>query len=183
MRETPSAEEEQYRYVPEKLSEPTGFSTLQAPLLSHAVVSGTLVWPTACTHGKDKSLLEVQVMTTFHPLKLVTIILVIGLAAIPFYAQEQPGAQSGQSPSSGQSSAQSAQAQPQTFTGKIVKSKGGLALKDEASNTTYKLDNEDQAKQYAGKSVKVTGTMDPATNTIHVANIEMAAAGSTSPKQ
>ena len=118
-------------------------------------------------------------MTTFNPLKLVTIILVIGLAAIPLYAQEQPGAQAGQS----QSSAQSAQAQPQTFTGKIVKSKGGLALKDEASNTTYKLDNEDQAKQYAGKSVKVTGTMDPATNTIHVANIEMAAAGSTSPKQ
>ena len=121
--------------------------------------------------------------TTFNPFKLVTIILVIGLAAIPLYAQEQPGAQPGQSPSSGQSSAQSAQAQPQTFSGKIVKSKGGLALKDEASNTTYKLDNEDQAKQYAGKSVKVTGTMDPATNTIHVANIEMAVAGSSSPKQ
>jgi len=117
--------------------------------------------------------------TTFNPFKLVTIILVIGLAAIPLYAQEQPGAQAGQS----QSSAQSAQPQPQTFTGKIVKSKGGLALKDEASNTTYKLDNEDQAKQYAGKSVKVTGTMDTATNTIHVANIEMAVAGSSSPKQ
>ncbi len=116
-------------------------------------------------------------MTTFNPLKLVTIVLVIGLATIPLYAQEQPGAQPGQSPSSGQSSAQSAQAQPQTF------SKGGLALKDEASNTTYKLDNEDQAKQYAGKSVKVTGTMDPATNTIHVANIEMANAGSSPPKQ
>jgi lipopolysaccharide export system protein LptA len=129
--------------------------------------------------GTGKSLLEVQVMTTFNPLKLVTIVLVIGLATIPLYAQEQPGAQSGQSPSS----AQSAQAQPQTFSGKIVKSKGGLALKDEATNTTYKLDNEDQAKQYAGKSVKVTGTMDPATNTIHVANIEMANAGSSPPKQ
>jgi lipopolysaccharide export system protein LptA len=133
--------------------------------------------------GTGKSLLEVQVMTTFNPLKLVTIVLVIGLATIPLYAQEQSGAQPGQSPSSGQSSAQSAQAQPQTFSGKIVKSKGGLALKDEATNTTYKLDNEDQAKQYAGKSVKVTGTMDPATNTIHVANIEMANAGSSPPKQ
>jgi len=92
-------------------------------------------------------------MTTFNPLKLVAIVLVIGLATISLYAQEQAGAQSGQSPSSGQSSAQSAQAQPQTFSGKIVKSKGGLALKDEA------------------------------TNTIHVANIEMAAAGSSSPKQ
>jgi len=119
-------------------------------------------------------------MTTFNPLKLVMIVLIIGLATIPLYAQDQTGAQSGQSPSS----AQSAQAQPQTFSGKIVKSKGGgLALKDEATNTTYKLDNEDQAKQYTGKSVKVTGTVEPATNTIHVANIEMATAGSSSPKQ
>src|SRR6266478_2615977 len=123
---------------------------------------------------KDKSLLEVQVMTTFNPLKLVTIVLVIGLAAIPLYAQEQPGAQAGQS----QSSAQSAQAQPQTFSGKIVKSKGGLALKDEASNTTYKLDNENQAKQFTGKNVKVTGTVDHATSAIHAPNIEMAACAS-----
>src|SRR5260370_17479918 len=98
--------------------------------------------------GTGKSLLEVQVMTTFNPLKLVAIVLVIGLATIPLYAQEQAGAQSGQSPSSGQSSAQSAQAQPQTFSGKIVKSKGGLALKDKATNTPYKLDNENQPNKY-----------------------------------
>ncbi len=144
MRETLSAEEEQYRYVPEKLSEPPGFfrTSGSTPLARRCFWD--LVWPTACRHGRDKSLLEVQVMTTtFNPFKLVTIILVIGLAAIPLYAQEQPGAQAGQS----QSSAQSAQPQPQTFTGKIVKSKGGLALKDEASNTTYKLDNEEKTKR------------------------------------
>jgi len=55
---------------------------------------------------------------------------------------------------------------------RLLKSKEGYILKDEASNTTYKLDNEDQAKQYVGKKVKVTGTLDPETGTIHVVSIE-----------
>jgi hypothetical protein len=119
-------------------------------------------------------------MTAFNPCRLATIVLGLGLLTISLYAQEQPGAQPGQSPAS----AQSAQGQQsQTFAGKIVKAKDGLVLKDEATNTTYKLDNEDQAKQYVGKSVKVTGTVDPATNTIHVANIEMGASESSPPKQ
>lgn len=75
-----------------------------------------------------------------------------------------------------------AQEQPQTFAGKIVKSKGDWVLKDQATGTMYKLDNEDQAKQYAGKNVKVTGTVDTATNTIHIANIEMGASEPSSPK-
>ena len=61
--------------------------------------------------------------------------------------------------------------QAQTFMGKIDKSKGDLVLKDDAG-TTYKLDNADQAKEFIGKKVKVTGTLDAATNTIHVASIE-----------
>ena len=72
------------------------------------------------------------------------------------------------------SAPQSDQQQSQTFVGKITKSKGGVTLKDSATNSSYKLDNATQAKQYAGKTVKVTGTLDPATNTIHVANIEAA---------
>jgi hypothetical protein len=69
-------------------------------------------------------------------------------------------------------SQQSAQSQPsQIFVGKIAKSKGDVVLKDDAG-TAYKLDNTDQAKSFVGKSVKVTGTLDTATNTIHVTNIE-----------
>jgi uncharacterized protein DUF5818 len=63
--------------------------------------------------------------------------------------------------------------QAQTFSGKILKSKGGYVLRDEATNSEYKLDNDDQAKQFKGKNVKVTGTLDPASHTIHVTNIEM----------
>ena len=59
-----------------------------------------------------------------------------------------------------------------TFSGKIVKSKDEFLLKDTTSNTTYKLDRQDLAKQYRGKQVKVTGTLDSSDNTIRVAAIE-----------
>jgi len=68
------------------------------------------------------------------------------------------------------------QEKAQTFTGKIAKStEGELVLqegKDPNNKTTYKLDDQEKAKQYVGKNVKVTGTLDAATNTIHVAAIE-----------
>jgi NOL1/NOP2/fmu family ribosome biogenesis protein len=66
------------------------------------------------------------------------------------------------------------QQQTQTFMGKISKENGSLVLKDKATNASYKLDNEEQARQFEGKDVKVTGTLDPATNTVHVTNIEIA---------
>jgi hypothetical protein len=62
-----------------------------------------------------------------------------------------------------------------TITGKVVKSKGSLVIHDDASNSTYKVDNEDQLKQFMGKNVKVTGTLDAATKTIHISNVEVAA--------
>jgi uncharacterized iron-regulated membrane protein len=82
-------------------------------------------------------------------------------------ATQEPAAQSpdSMSPESNQSQ------RTQMFMGKIAKSKGDLVLKGDAG-TLYKLDNADQAKQWVGKKVKVTGTLDTATNTIHVANIE-----------
>ena len=105
--------------------------------------------------------------------------LLVSLAGIPLYGQ------AGQQPASQDPAAQSQPAQPQTsmseqsnqsqqaqtFMGKIDKSKGDLVLKDDAG-TTYKLDNADQAKEFIGKKVKVTGTLDAASNTIHVASIE-----------
>ncbi len=110
--------------------------------------------------------------------------LLFSLAGIPLYGQagQQPGSQdpaaqsqpaqpqtSQSQPSMSEQSNQSQQAQ--TFMGKIDKSKGDLVLKDDAG-TTYKLDNADQAKEFIGKKVKVTGTLDAASNTIHVASIE-----------
>lgn len=109
-------------------------------------------------------------------LGLVT--LLVSLAGIPVYGQEQepasqdPAAQSQPSQSQPSMSQQSSQT-AQIFVGKIAKAKGDLVLKDDAG-TSYKLDNSDQAKPFVGKNVKVTGTLDTSTNTIHVTNIEAA---------
>jgi hypothetical protein len=115
-------------------------------------------------------------MKSLTLLKLLGVLaLLVSLAGLPLYGQQagqQPGQQdpaaTQSQPSMGQ---QSTQGQTQTFMGKITKSKGDLVLKDDAG-TSYKLDNADQAKQWVGKSVKVTGTLDATTNTIHVTNIE-----------
>jgi len=61
------------------------------------------------------------------------------------------------------------------FTGTIVKDGKKLVLKDTASNMSYALDDQDKAKQFEGKQVKVTGTLDLNRNVIHVTNIELLA--------
>lgn len=52
--------------------------------------------------------------------------------------------------------------------------KHGLVLVDAASKTVYKLDDLDKAFPFAAQKVKVTGTLNKATNTIHVVSIEAA---------
>jgi len=59
-----------------------------------------------------------------------------------------------------------------TFTGKIAKAGGKFVLKDTASKTTYMLDDQEKAKDFEGKNVKVTGMLDTQSNTIRVAAIE-----------
>lgn len=99
-------------------------------------------------------------------------VLLISLANIPLYGQEQQnGSQDPAAQSQPSTTPQSAESQPtQIFVGKVVKSKGDLVLKGDAS-TPYKLDSTDQAQQFVGKNVTVTGTLDTATNTIHVVTI------------
>jgi Protein of unknown function (DUF5818) len=59
-----------------------------------------------------------------------------------------------------------------TFSGKITKEDGKLVLKDPVTKVSYKLDDQAQAKQYVGKSVKVSGKLDMNSNTIQVNSIE-----------
>ena len=61
----------------------------------------------------------------------------------------------------------------QTFLGDINTTPNGFVLKD-ASGVSYQLDDQKTAKTFTGKSVKVTGTLDAATNTIKVASITSA---------
>jgi hypothetical protein len=72
--------------------------------------------------------------------------------------------------------AQQEQQKSQTFVGKIVKAKGGqyALLTDEAAGKGVYLDNQEKAKDFEGKTVKVTGVLEVAKNLVHVTDIEAA---------
>jgi len=79
------------------------------------------------------------------------------------------------SPNSSMPQAQTdAASTPQTaraFQGKITKSGDKLVLQDSSTQTSYKLDDQDKAKQFEGKNVKVMATIDATTNQLHVVDI------------
>jgi hypothetical protein len=90
----------------------------------------------------------------------------------PLPAPDRPGQQPAQQPA--QSANPPAQQQPaaQTFTGTIVKDGGRYVLKV-SSNSAYQLDDQDRAKQYEGKEVKIAGTLDANGNSLHITSIEL----------
>jgi uncharacterized protein YdeI (BOF family) len=107
--------------------------------------------------------------------------LALALGAVPLYAQQSdpqspntPSAQQQQQqqPPAGQNGndAQDQQQSPndvQTFSGTIVKANDKYVLQD-ASGKTYDIDRQDGLKEYEGKQVRVTGTLDPDGKTIHM---------------
>jgi hypothetical protein len=58
-----------------------------------------------------------------------------------------------------------------SFEGKITRSGDKLVLQENASRTAYQLDDQDKAKPYEGKNVKVMATVDASNNTLHVVAI------------
>jgi len=68
------------------------------------------------------------------------------------------------------------QPQVQTFTGMITKSGDKFLFSDASSNASYMLDDQQAARKFDGKKVKVTGTLDAANNLIRVQSIELASA-------
>lgn len=61
---------------------------------------------------------------------------------------------------------------PKDCTLKCVGMGGKFVLYDAAKKATYMLDDQEKPKDFAGQKVKVTGTYDKATKTIHVEKIE-----------
>jgi uncharacterized protein YdeI (BOF family) len=68
------------------------------------------------------------------------------------------------------------QNQVRAFTGTIAKTGDKYVLRDDSSRSMYDLDDQSSAGKFAGKKVKVTGTLDAANHTIHVQTIEEASA-------
>jgi Protein of unknown function (DUF5818) len=60
----------------------------------------------------------------------------------------------------------------QTFTGTIISDGMRYVLKV-SSNNVYQLDDQQRAKQYEGKQVKIVGTLDATGNSLHITNIEL----------
>jgi len=86
-----------------------------------------------------------------------------------------------QEPQAPPSQAQPDQAQPNpdsarstTFTGIVMKDGEQYVLRDSAGSV-YKLDDSSRAQSFEGKTVKVTGQLDPNSKLIHVDTIEAAA--------
>ena len=63
---------------------------------------------------------------------------------------------------------------PKDCTLACAKSGAQFVLYNSARKITYKLDNQTEPKEFAGENVKVTGTYNASTKTIHVEKIEAA---------
>jgi uncharacterized protein DUF5818 len=75
-----------------------------------------------------------------------------------------------------QGQAQPDQQKTETFVGQVIKAKNGqyALLTDKQAGKGYYLDDQEKAKQFDGQNVKVIGTLDMATNTIRINNIQPA---------
>jgi hypothetical protein len=78
----------------------------------------------------------------------------------------------GRTASSSTSMQKRSEPQSKVFSGTILKNGDSYVLNDAGTKTSYVLDDARQASQYEGKKVKVTGTVDVASNTIHVETIQ-----------
>lgn len=108
--------------------------------------------------------------------KLLVIVAMLAFSGLTLLAQQtpsttpsNPGADS--MPSQQQTDATNPSQSARSFEGKITKSGDELVLRDSATQTSYKLDDQDKAKQYEGKNVKVMATMDASSNTLHIVDI------------
>ena len=59
-------------------------------------------------------------------------------------------------------------------TTNCVKHGGKYVLYNATRKTVYQLDDQQKPAEFAGQKVKVTGTLDKATKTVHVASIQAA---------
>jgi outer membrane biosynthesis protein TonB len=88
--------------------------------------------------------------------------------------QQQPGEPvSSQSQSSQTQTQMAAPSQPtaQAFTGTIVKDSGKYMLKV-SQGSAYQIDDQEKVKPFEGKQVKIAGSLDANSNTLHVTSIE-----------
>jgi hypothetical protein len=85
---------------------------------------------------------------------------------------QQSEPQTGRSAETAQEPPPQQQPADQTLSGTVVKDGSRYVLKV-SSSRTYELDDQDRAKRYEGKQVKVSGTLDASGNIFHIISIEL----------
>jgi hypothetical protein len=115
--------------------------------------------------------------------KFLTLTLSVALSGLGLQlaAQQQPQ-EPGSQPSSQQQQppADQPDSQPQqtdasrqaeNFQGKIARADNQLVFQEAKSQTTFQIDDQARVAPYEGKSVKLTATVDPKTNSLHVVDV------------
>lgn len=90
-------------------------------------------------------------------------------------AQAQaPDRGTAQQPEQKQGDQQQGQAQSKTYVGQVIQAQNGqyALLTDKSAGRGYFLDDQTKAKKFNGQNVKVTGTVDAQTKTLHIAEIQ-----------
>jgi len=105
-------------------------------------------------------------MKDLHPLvSLLALGLFLGfLQLASIYLRGQNASPNSQPAGSPLDNAQNAK----TFIGRILQVDGKFVLQDNASKDTYLLDDQEKAKPFGGRKVKVLGMLDAPKKTIHV---------------
>ncbi len=87
--------------------------------------------------------------------------------------QEKPNTQTPSTPTGQADDTHKQPAAAQAFTGTIMKSGDTYVLKT-ADNMTYQLDDQSRVKEFEGKQVQVTGSLDQSSSMIKVQDIKAA---------
>lgn len=98
--------------------------------------------------------------------------LMLPVAMIPRHAFARSQGSNMQKPAPDEQQGNLETQEAKTFNGTIIKQNDLLMLQDPIAKVRYQLDNQDKARPFAGKQVKVTGKLELNTNLIHVNEIQ-----------
>jgi DNA-nicking Smr family endonuclease len=85
---------------------------------------------------------------------------------------EQADQQNERTASQNQNAQNQQESSAQVFTGTIVKDESRYVLKA-ADGASYQLDDQEKAKRYEGKQVKIVGSINAHGTTLHIDSIEL----------
>jgi Protein of unknown function (DUF5818) len=140
----------------------------------------TTTWPLAC-NAEQRDIIIRSVLIEIGGIAMKQNLYLIATLALAAALSPAAFAQQGQTTQPGSNEPQTqntpapdtpADTQTQSFSGTIVKTKNHYVLKTD--RMTYQLDDETKAKQFEGKQVNVSGTVDKSTSVIRVTDIQPA---------